>query len=80
MQAQKNLATFVQKSKKLKSKSLTQSANSAFALQSLALSLSTAYTIGNFSISPNLYIDYYLPATTENRLSTIFSLTIGYSF
>lgn len=76
----KNLATFVQKSKKLKSKSLTQSANSAFALQSLALSLSTAYTIGNFSISPNLYIDYYLPATTENRLSTIFSLTIGYSF
>jgi hypothetical protein len=61
-------------------KSLTQTANSSFAFQSIALSLSTDYYIGNFVISPNFYIDYYLPPTTEKRLSNVFSFSIGYTF
>jgi hypothetical protein len=63
-----------------KLKSLTQNANSPFAFQSIALSLSTDYYIGNFVISPNFYIDYYLPPTTEKRLSNLFSFSIGYTF
>jgi hypothetical protein len=60
-------------------KSLTLTDNAAFAFQSIALSLSAEYYIGNFAISPNLYIDYYLPATTEKRLSNVFSLSVSYS-
>jgi hypothetical protein len=61
-------------------KSLTQNANSPFAFQSIALSLSVDYYIGNFVISPNFYIDYYLPPTTEKRLSNVFSFSVGYTF
>lgn len=61
-------------------KSLTQSANSPFAFQSIAFSLSADYYIGNFIISPNFYIDYYLPATTQKRLSNVFSFSVGYAF
>lgn len=61
-------------------KSLTQNANSSFAFQSIALSLSTDYYIGNFIISPNFYFDYYLPATTEKRLTNVFSFSVGYTF
>jgi hypothetical protein len=61
-------------------KSLTQNANSRFAFQSIAISLSADYYIGNFIISPNFYIDYYLPATTSKRLTNVFSFSIGYTF
>ncbi len=61
-------------------KSLTQTDNAAFAFQSIALSLGADYYIGNFVISPNVYIDYFLPPTTEKRLSNVFSFSIGYTF
>ncbi len=61
-------------------KSLTQNANSRFAFQSIALSLSADYYIGNFIISPNFYIDYYLPPTTAKRLTNVFSFSVGYTF
>jgi hypothetical protein len=61
-------------------KSLTQNANSSFAFQSLALSLGADYYIGNFVISPNFYIDYYLPPTSGKRLSNVFSFSVGYTF
>ncbi len=61
-------------------KALTQDLNSSFRFQSVALSLSTDYYIGNFVISPNFYIDYYLPPTTEKRLSNVFSVSVGYTF
>jgi hypothetical protein len=61
-------------------KSLTQNADSPFAFQSIALSLSTDYYIGNFVISPNFYIDYYLPPTAEKRLTNVFSFSVGYTF
>jgi hypothetical protein len=61
-------------------KSLTQTDNSAFSFQSVALSLSVDYYIGNFTISPNFYIDYYLPATTGKRLTNVFAFSVGYTF
>lgn len=61
-------------------KSLSTTDNVVFDFQSLALSLTAEYAIGNFILSPNLYLDYYLPTTIEKRLSSVFSLTLGYSF
>jgi hypothetical protein len=60
--------------------SRTKTDNTAFAIQSLALSLSADYSIRKFSISPNIYSDYYLPSTSEKRLNTVFSISFGYYF
>ena len=54
--------------------------NNKFQLQSVAASFDFTYGIGKFFLQPNLYLDYYLPETTSNRLSTIFSVTAGVSF
>jgi hypothetical protein len=51
-----------------------------FTAESVGLSLDLSYAIGNFTIDPQYYMDYYLPSTTENRFSGIFSLTLGCSF
>lgn len=51
-----------------------------FQLQSVAASLDFTFMIKNFFIQPIVYFDYYLPETTENRFSTIFSVTAGISF
>ena len=61
-------------------KSLTQKDNAAFAFQSLALSISADYYIGNFVISPNFYIDYYLPPTAQKRLANVFAFSLAYTF
>ncbi len=60
--------------------SRTKTNNTSFAIQSLALSLSADYSIRKFSISPNIYSDYYLPSTSEKRLNTVFSISLGYYF
>lgn len=49
-------------------------------LQSCAVSFNAAYILNNFYLQPNIYIDYYLPATTSKRLSTIFSVSAGMYF
>ncbi len=59
---------------------LSQTANSPFAIQSLAFALSAEYFVKNFSIQPNVYADYYLPQTTQQRLNTVFAITLGYTF
>ena len=51
-----------------------------FEAQSLGLNLDLSYTTGNFSIQPQLYLDYYLPATDQKRFTSVFTLNIGYSF
>jgi hypothetical protein len=75
----KAFAALLKKSKQVR-RSLSSIDNSPFAIQSLALSLDVLYEINNFTIAPNLYIDYYLPATTEKRTTAVFSLSVGYSF
>ncbi len=54
--------------------------NNSFQLQSVAVSFDFTYSIGKFFLQPNLYLDYYLPQTTSQRLSTIFSVSTGISF
>lgn len=54
--------------------------NNKFQLQSLAGALDITYTIGKFFIQPGIYLDYYLPSTTGNRLTTVYSVAIGVSF
>jgi hypothetical protein len=51
-----------------------------FQVQSVAASLDFTYMVKRFFIQSIFYFDYYLPETTENRFSTIFSLSAGFSF
>ena len=52
----------------------------AFAAESIGLNLNLDYSIGKFSFQPQLYVDYYLPPSVENKLSTLFTFTVAYSF
>ncbi len=61
-------------------RSTTASNQQSFAIQSIALSTDFYYGIGKFFVEPELYADYYLPATIYKRLATIFSLTAGINF
>lgn len=51
-----------------------------FQVQSIAASVNLTYITGMFFIDANLYADYYLPETTEQRLGFIFSIAAGISF
>lgn len=55
-------------------------ASNNFRLQSLAVAIDAAYLINKFYLQSGLYIDYYLPATTSKRLSSIFSVSTGLYF
>lgn len=48
--------------------------------QSVAASLDFTYSIGSFTILPQVYLDYYLPETDEKRFTQTFTLSVGYSF
>lgn len=74
----KNIPPILLRSGRIRSRS--QQTKSPFAFQSLALSLDAVYTIGKIYIDPNLYLDYYLPQTTEDRFTSVFSVSFGYSF
>lgn len=51
-----------------------------FQFQSVAASFDLTYMVRKFFIQPVVYLDYYLPETTENRFSAIFSVNVGFSF
>ena len=52
----------------------------SFSLQSLGFLAEITYYIGKFYLQPQLYLDYYLPSTTANRFTTLFSVVAGISF
>lgn len=56
------------------------STSASFTLQSMAFLAELTYYYGKFYCQPQLYLDYYLPSTTEKRLTTLFSVTAGFSF
>lgn len=64
----------------LKSKYGNGSSSASLEPESLALSLELTYTLGKFYLQPDLYLDYYLPSTTANRLTDVFSVTAGFTF
>lgn len=51
-----------------------------FKLQSLGFATTATYYIGKFYLQPKIYFDYYLPETTEDRLTSLFSVTAGFTF
>lgn len=53
-------------------------ASSAFNLQSLGVSTSVTYHVGRFYLQPQVYFDYYLPETSEKRLTSLFSVQAGF--
>ncbi len=76
----KAYAKLVANSQRLKKRGTTQNGSSSFAAQSVGLSIDFLYSIGKFFLQPNTYFDYYLPSTTDKRLTTFFSITAGVSF
>ncbi len=70
---------FVRLIKRIRRLPKLQGKNS-FEAQSVGLNLELNYAIGNFSILPQVYFDYYLPATVEKRFTQVFILSVGYSF
>jgi hypothetical protein len=53
---------------------------SEFQMQSIGLNLDLNYSIGNFNIEPQLYLDYYVRSTNTKRTTAIFMLNVGYTF
>ncbi len=56
------------------------SGSEKFNLQSAAFAAKLTYYYGKFYLQPQIYLDYYLPTTTEKRLTSLFSVTAGFSF
>ncbi|MEO5892500.1 MAG: hypothetical protein ABIQ31_19790 [Ferruginibacter sp.] len=56
--------------------------NNKFEMQSVGINLDLIYSIGDLSFEPQLYTDYYLPATESNskRITAVFAINIGYAF
>lgn len=52
----------------------------SFGLQSLAFNLDINYIIGKFGFEPQVYLDYYLPETTDDRFTSVFSFVVSYAF
>ena len=48
-------------------------------MQSAGVNLDLNYMIGNFNFEPQLYTDYYLPATESKRITMVFTVNIGYT-
>jgi hypothetical protein len=57
-----------------------QSDNKKYQLQSAGLDLDAYYAIGKFYVEPEMYFDYYLPKTTDNRFTQVYCLNIGITF
>ena len=53
---------------------------SPFQAESVGLNLDCSYAISRFSLKPQWYLDYYLPATDFNKFSQFFTCTLGYTF
>ena len=54
--------------------------SSKFQMQSIGLNLDLSYSIGNFNIEPQLYLDYYVRSTNTKKTTAIFMLNLGYTF
>ncbi len=54
--------------------------SNSFRAQSVGFSADLTYSTGRWTIMPQGYLDYYLPATDEKRLTATFAVTAGYRF
>ena len=51
-----------------------------FGVQSIGANFDLMYTIGKFTIEPQLYLDYYLQTTTTSRLTDIYNIVFAIDF
>lgn len=56
------------------------SGSTSFTLESASIGFDASYEIGQFTIEPQVILDYYVPSTTENRLTYIYEINLRYSF
>lgn len=70
----------LKKFKKLKKFQSSSQVNGKFELQSVGLDLDFTYTIGKFYIEPDIYLDYYVPESSDNPFSQIYNFNIGITF
>lgn len=54
--------------------------NSSFGIQSVSFSLDINYIIGKFALRPQAFVDYYLPSSTDQKFSGMYSVEISYTF
>lgn len=54
--------------------------NNSFGAESIGINTDIAYTIAPLTIGANVYADYFLPQTTGKKITTVFTLNIGFSF
>lgn len=54
--------------------------NTSFEFQSVACSLDINYIIGKFGFEPQVYLDYYLPDTSDKKFTFICSFAVSYVF
>lgn len=53
---------------------------SEFRPESVGLNLDLGYSVGNFSFSPKLYLDYYLPESDTDKFTSTFNFSVSYIF
>ena len=58
----------------------SQANNNKYLLQSLGLDLDINYGIGKIYFEPELYLDYYIPDTSNKKFTQIFNFNIGITF
>ncbi|MEN9570495.1 MAG: hypothetical protein RL172_1726 [Bacteroidota bacterium] len=51
-----------------------------FQAESVGLNINCSYAIGNFSFTPQVYLDYYLPQTDSKAFTQSFNFSVGYIF
>lgn len=64
----------------LKSRYGDGSSSDSFKILSMGFLAEITYYYGKFYFQQQLYLDYYLPSTTEKRLTSLFSVVAGFSF
>ena len=73
-------ASLTKRLNKLLSKRTQKLQSFSFQLESISLDLSMEYSIGSFSLEPEVYLDYYTATTTTNRFTQIYTVNLLYSF
>lgn len=63
-----------------RSRNLSTNSGQPFRLETLSAATDIYYSINDYFIEPEIYADYYFPATTGNRVTFIYSLGAGISF
>ena len=57
-----------------------ESSVSKFGLQSIGANFNLLYTIGKFSLEPQVYLDYYLQQTDTNKFTQVYSINMAITF